>query len=554
MPTVVLNKEVFEKLVGKKLPLDILKDRISMLGTDLEKIEGNEIHVEVFPNRPDMLSEQGFARALSSFIGVKTGLKEYKIKKSGYKVLIDSSVTMRPYTMCAIVKNLTFTDEKIREIMQIQEKLATTHGRNRKKSAYGIYPADKINFPIKYTAKNPEEVLFKPLGFTKQIKASQVAEEHPKGIAYKHLTEGWKEYPFFIDAKLQIMCMLPFTNSEETGKIELNTKDVFIECTGVDLENVTIALNIIVTMLADMGGEVYSMDMVYSNKTITSPELSPKKMKLKLEYVNKRLGLNLKEGDVKKLLERMGYDYDKGIVSIPAYRADILHMIDIVEDIAIAYGYENFSEEIPNVSTIAQEDEFKIFERRISNILCGLGLIETCNYHLINYDEQTKKMNLNEKAMDSVNVKLANPTTAEYNALRSWMIPCLMNVFKSNKHNEYPQKIFDTGIVFRKNKNTETNVEEITTLAVGSSHATTDFTEIKQILDYLLNMLNIEYKIIEHEHPSFITGRIGEIIIRDKKMGVIGEISPQVLENFGLETPVSAFELDLNELFNVMRH
>ena len=127
-------------------------------------------------------------------------------------------------------------------------------------------------------------------------------------------------------------------------------------------------------------------------------------------------------------------------------------------------------------------------------------------------------------------------------------------VFKSNKHNEYPQKIFDTGIVFRKNKNTETNVEEITTLAVGSSHATTDFTEIKQILDYLLNMLNIEYKIIEHEHPSFITGRIGEIIIRDKKMGVIGEISPQVLENFGLETPVSAFELDLNELFNVMRH
>src|SRR3989338_5400684 len=495
MPTVVLNKEVFEKLVGKKLPLDILKDRISMLGTDLEKIEGNEIHVEVFPNRPDMLSEQGFARALSSFIGVKTGLKEYKIKKSGYKVLIDSSVTMRPYTMCAIVKNLTFTDEKIREIMQIQEKLATTHGRNRKKSAYGIYPADKINFPIKYTAKNPEEVLFKPLGFTKQIKASQVAEEHPKGIAYKHLTEGWKEYPFFIDAKLQIMCMLPFTNSEETGK-----------------------------------------------------------MKLKLEYVNKRLGLNLKEGDGKKLLERMGYDYDKGIVSIPAYRADILHMIDIVEDIAIAYGYENFSEEIPNVSTIAHEDEFKIFERRISNILCGLGLIETCNYHLINYDEQTKKMNLNEKAMDSVNVKLANPTTAEYNALRSWMIPCLMNVFKSNKHNEYPQKIFDTGIVFRKNKNTETNVEEITTLAVGSSHATTDFTEIKQILDYLLNMLNIEYKIIEHEHPFFITGRIGEIIIRDKKMGVIGEISPQVLENFGLETPVSEFELDLNELFNVMRH
>ena len=135
MPTVTLNKDVFEKLVGKKLPLEKLKDRISMLGTDLEKIEGNEIHVEIFPNRPDMLSEQGFARAFSSFIGVKTGLRRYDVKKSGYQIIIDKSVTMRPYTACALVKNLTFTDERIREIMQIQEKLATTHGRNRKKSA-----------------------------------------------------------------------------------------------------------------------------------------------------------------------------------------------------------------------------------------------------------------------------------------------------------------------------------------------------------------------------------------------------------------------------------
>ena len=148
MPTVTLNKTVFEKLLGKSLPLEQLKDRISMLGTDLEKIEENKIEVEIFPNRPDLLSEQGLARALASFIGLKPGLKEYKVKKSGYQVIVDKSVNMRPYTACALVKNLSFDDEKIREIMQIQEKLATTHGRNRKKSAYGLYPSKTLNFPI----------------------------------------------------------------------------------------------------------------------------------------------------------------------------------------------------------------------------------------------------------------------------------------------------------------------------------------------------------------------------------------------------------------------
>ena len=151
MPTINLNKKEFERLVGKVLPLDKLKDRISMLGTDLEDVKDNEIIVEVFPNRPDMLSEQGFARAFSSFIGVKKGLKEYKAKKSDYKLTVDSSVNdIRPFTSCAIVKNLKFDDEKIKQVIQIQEKLHVGYGRNRKKCAIGVYPIEKIKFPIYY--------------------------------------------------------------------------------------------------------------------------------------------------------------------------------------------------------------------------------------------------------------------------------------------------------------------------------------------------------------------------------------------------------------------
>src|SRR3989338_4574479 len=108
MPTVTLNRKVLDALIGNKLSPEELKDRIAMIGTDLESLDDKEVVVEVFPNRPDMLSEQGFGRALRSFLGLQTGLADYTVKKSGYKVIVDSSVTMRPYTACGIVQHLTF--------------------------------------------------------------------------------------------------------------------------------------------------------------------------------------------------------------------------------------------------------------------------------------------------------------------------------------------------------------------------------------------------------------------------------------------------------------
>ena len=534
MPTVNLNKKEFERLVGKKLSLDKLKDRISMLGTDLEDIKGNEIIVEVFPNRPDMLSEQGFARAFSSFIGVKKGLRGYKVKKSGYKVIVDKPVSMRPYTACAIVRNLKFNDERIKQIMQIQEKLAVTHGRNRKKSAYGIYPIKDITFPIHYIAKDPSKIKFKPLGFDREMTASKVEDVHPKGREYKHIAEGWDKYPFFIDDRGKVMCMLPYTNSEDTGKVDERTKEVFIECTGVDLNNVMVALNIFCTMLADMGGTIYSLDIDYGNKKITTPDLTPKNMKIDVKYINKVLGLNLKENDVKKYLERMGYGYKNKTVLIPAYRYDIMHQVDLIEDIAIAYGYENFREEIPNVSTIGSEYESEKLKRKVKDILIGFGYLECNSYNLIS-EEVLNRMEVN---MDKV--KVLNPINVEYDTLRNSVIPSLMKILSENKHHEYPQKIFEIGTVFGK--------EENESVGLLICHGSANFTEAKQILDYLFNSLGLKYNLDEVEHDSFIKGRVGKIYCNNKEIGYVGEINPKVLDNFNLEIPVAGFEIKLSEL------
>ena len=235
----------------------------------------------------------------------------------------------------------------------------------------------------------------------------------------------------------------------------------------------------------------------------------------------------------------MGLDYINNTAIIPCYRTDILHPIDIAEDVAIGYGYENFKEEIPNISTIGEESKIHEFIRKISGILTNLGLIETNSYHLINNEAQTKKT-LNHIKV----IELLNPVNLEYNSLRAWILPSLLEILKNNKHNEYPQNIFEIGTIF--------NPKENFSLGILLSNNNVSFSNIKQILDVLFRSLNLEYKIKDHIHETFIKGRIGNIICKNKELGFLGEIHPLVLENFELENPVVALEVNINELIKLL--
>src|SRR3989344_2483203 len=513
MPTVNLNRKEVENLVGKKLDLAKLKDRVSMLGTDLDDITDDEIIVEIFPNRPDMLSEQGFSRALSSFIGIKPGLRDYKVKKSNDKVIIENSVReVRPFTACAIVKNLKFDEENIKSIIQIQEKLHIGFGRNRRKAAIGIYPLEEMN-------------------------GKEILEKHPTGKEYAHLLNKNDKYPLFIDANKNILSMPPIINSETVGRITDETTEVFIECSGFDFNILNKCLNIIVTALADMNGEIYSLNLEYEKNTETTPNLTPEEMELNLNYVNKMLGLNLKESEVKELLERMGHEYKNKKVKIPAYRSDILHEIDLIEDIAIAYGYENFKEEIPNVSTIGEESYLTKFKRKIAEVLIGLELIECSSFHLSNKTTLNEKMRTKNKL-----TMVESAVNADYDTLRNFLLPNLLEILSRNKRYEYPQNIFEMGTVF------DENIKEHESLCIVKSEKDVNFTKIKQVLDVLMSSLDIPYEIEELSYPWFIEGRAGEIIVNNKKIGMFGEINPEVLINWNLEMPASVLELNINEL------
>jgi len=408
MAIININKKQFEKEIGK---LDEkMQERIAMFGTPVEKINDEEIQIEIFPNRPDMLSYQGFKRSFISFLGKKTGLKKYKVNKpeKNYKIIIDSSVkNIRPYTACAIVKGIKFNDEKIKEIIEIQEKLHLTIGRKRKKIAIGIYPLEKIKLPITLKALEPDKIKFIPLETSREMSGLEILQRHPAGRDYAHLLAGKEKFPIFIDANKNILSMPPIINSQLTGKITGKTKDIFIECSGFDFEILKKCLNIIVTSLADMNGKIYQMNLKYKKKEIT-PDLIPEKMKISLENTNKLLGLNINEKQLKQFIAKMGHNYNKKIVEIPAWRTDVLHEVDLIEDVAIAYGYENFEPKIPDVSTLGEEDKKETIKRKISEIILGLNMLEISNYHLTKKRDQFTKMGIPEKQEKKFKNRLYN--------------------------------------------------------------------------------------------------------------------------------------------------
>ncbi|MCA9487969.1 MAG: phenylalanine--tRNA ligase subunit beta [Nanoarchaeota archaeon] len=543
MANIKIPRKQFEKEIGK---LDEkMQGRIALFGTPVESLTDSDLELEIFPNRPDLLSYHGFKRAFLAFLGKKTGLKDYKIHKpeKNYEVKIESSVKdVRPYTLCAIIKGLRLDDDKIKEIIDIQEKLHSTIGRKRKKVAIGIYPLDKIKLPITYKALEPDKIKFLPLESTREMSGLEILQRHPTGKEYAHLLSGKTKFPIFIDSDKKVLSMPPIINSENTGRVTDKTKEIFIECSGHDFKTLEKCLNILVTTFAEMGGSIYSMK-INLKELRESPSLKATKKKISLKDTNKILGLDLSEKELRQNLEKMGHNYSKGEVEIASWRTDILHEIDLIEDIAIAYGYENFNPEIPKISTIGEEDKKETFKRKISEILTGIGFLETSNFHLISKEDQFKNMGVNEKQIKET-LEILNSKT-ENDFLRKNLSSYIMKTFSKNSDSEYPQKIFETGRVFEEKE----EIEESEKLAIGIAPG--NFTDIKQVLEYLTKALDIKVEVKEMEEiPShLIDGRVGEIIFNGNKIGHLGEVHPKILKNWKIKMPVSILEIDLGELF-----
>ena len=538
MANVKMSRVEFEKHF--KLNEEI-EEKINMFGTPVQSISDKEIEIEVYPNRPDLLCLHGFLRSFKNFAGDKPEIRKYRIKKDkDFRVVVDSSVnSVRPYTACAVVKGIKFDDNKLLEIIEMQEKLHSTIGRNRKKVALGIYPLDKIKFPVKYHCLSPNDIKFIPLGESKEMSGMDILKRHPKGREYGYLIEGFSKYPIFSDAENIIMSMPPIINSSVIGEVSEDTKDIFIECSGTDIYTLKKIINIVSANISDMGGEIYSVQIDYKDKKIITPDFKEEMISLNLKNVNSLLGLELKDKDVQKLLLKMGLDLNKGKVKIPSWRVDVMHEVDVIEDIAIAYGYKKFVPEIPSVATIGSELFSSKIKSKISEILAGAGLLEISSYHMIK-PEEAKFLNSDDK------IFLENSKT-DYKILRENLLIPFLRIMSENKDNEYPQKIFEIGSVFSKDKNSETGIRESDNLCLAITPG--NFTEIKRILEYLVKSLGFSLDYKEGSSNLLIDGRTASVILDGKEIGFIGEVHPEILRDFGIKMQVSLAEINLEKIF-----
>ncbi|MCX6798652.1 MAG: phenylalanine--tRNA ligase subunit beta [Candidatus Diapherotrites archaeon] len=535
-------------LVGKKIPQRELADALMFAKSEVESINGDSVVVEVKDsNRPDLLSTEGIAREIRSRLTSERGVPKYRVRSSGVSLIVDKSVLpVRPCIAAAIVRNVKVTEEFLVQMVQLQEKVCLTFGRKRKEAAIGLYDWGKLKPPMHYTAYRPREKRFIPLEYKVEMDLEEILLEHPKGKEFAQLLQGQKMYPILEDDRRAVASMPPIINSQLTGKVSEKTQEVLVEVTGYSQETVNTALNVMVSALAERGFDVYSVRVKYPNKAVVTPDFTPKKITVNARDVNDFSGLQLGEKEIIELLRKARYDVKQSggrlQCNYPAYRQDIMHPVDVIEDALVSYGYNKIKPLPVRIATGGKERQETALAEAVREACIGLGLQEVLTYTMTSKQKQAAMVGLDTEKEQFV--EIANPVSENYVVFRKQLFPELLDFLAANKHVQYPQNIFEIGKTLRLDGASETGVRECNTLCVALCGKGAEFTAIKSILGAVASAMGWEYGLLETANSALADGR-GALVKIAGKEGILGEIKKEVLQNFGLGMPVALLEIEI---------
>lgn len=495
----------------------------------IESEDKKKLIVELTPDRLDLVGFAGIVRALLSFYK-KRKTREYKALASKCEIIVDKNVSkIRPYTVWGLAKGMKMGGHTLEYLIQLQDKLDTTIGRKVKKLGIGFYPSDKIAFPIYYTARKPEEIVYQPLYYPNKANAKEVLEKHPKGKEHGWIIQDFDHYPVFLDAKKNVLCLIPICNAKEYGEVTEETTDVLVEVTGTDLNACLGALEIISCELIDSGATIHKIKMKYPGKSLHTPILQTKKTKLKPEFVNRTLGTKFSLKEMQQLLQRMDIGYRGGVAETPPYRLDIMHPVDIVEDIAIAYGYNNLKPTLPNFFSVGKTEQKTT---RIHAIMRGMGFVELESFIL------SSSQRLEEYGYGKI-IDIWNPVSAEFATTRPSLIPGLVETFLANKVKGLPQKLYEVGRAYEK--------EWRSAIGFGIMDKKVAFSTVRGYLQTLMKELGRQFKLKKIEkHPYLEPEHSSEIWIKGKRRGIFGKVDPGFLKKKQLDFEVYVGEIELD--------
>ncbi|WP_435334634.1 phenylalanine--tRNA ligase subunit beta [Haloarchaeobius sp. TZWWS8] len=586
MPVVDVDPDELRRLTGHDEKRDEeLKDDLFGLGLEFEgETEDEKFQLEFAPDRLDRLSVEGVARSLRYQYGDDRGVYVPKTNDADWTIRVDESVPdERPYVTGAIARGVNLDEDALDSLIQLQEKLHATMGRKRTKGAIGIHDLTMLKgaaadgdggHSIEYVGVEPDEDRFVPLDSDEELTPAEVLEQHPTGEKYADIVREYERYPAIYD-DIGLFSFPPVINGRRT-EVSTDSRDLFIELTGTDQWTIDKMCNIVCYALDARGAtieevvvdyperDVYAPDrieLVDPGVDLVRPDLSTTDKHVRHTRIETLLGMSFDPDEVVDLLERAGLDaetsetddgelvYD---VDVPPYRVDVLHPLDIVDDIGRAYGFNHLEPRYPEVGTVGGRHERTGLEDAVRDQLVGLGFEDMLNFHMISERENYERLRLDPETDDCLGagspVTITEPYSEDYTMVRSWALPSLMMVLENNTHRSYPQDVAEVGLAAHYDESEDTYVAERRTVAGALARFDASYEDAKARLQAIARNFDVELETPPTEHPSFIDGRTAEVRIDGEVAGVVGEVHPAVLVEHDLELPVVAFEFELDAL------
>ena len=511
--------------------------------------------------RPDIFDMGGMARYARGFLGSQPGLATYEVAPPKLSVRVDPRLShddsFRPAIACAVLRGLRFDHELIKFLMNLQEDLHWALGRDRKLASIGVYDLDALaGGELVYEAVAPDGLRFVPLGFPAGAEAAltprEVLERHKTGREYAHLLRGFARYPLLRDAAGGVLSMPPIINSEAT-RVTLDTRQCFVDVTGLAQRTVDRALAILVTSLKEVmpAAQIERVTVRRPEGAIETPDLSPQRLSLAVREAAETVGVALDAAQLAELLGRMGHDArpepaGRLAVSVGAWRNDVMHAIDLVEDAAVAYGYDNLVPRMVPTVTIAAPREIEEQSGVARRVFTGLGFHQVITLVLSSEPAAFDAWGLPH---DPRAVRIENPISGEQTICRVSLLPGLMQTLAINKRFDLPQHIFEIGDVCLADAAVETGAREERFAAAALIGTHVGFADVRAVCDAFAHEMGAEVGYAATEHVSFIPGRVASLFAADgARLGTLGELHPRVIEHYGLRHPVALLEFSLARL------
>jgi phenylalanyl-tRNA synthetase beta chain len=563
MPKIELQEKAFFEMLGTRPSRKEFAELLTVAKAQIDdwQPEENSLKIELNDtNRPDLWSGPGLVRQLRVYRNRKIPeyaflSKEGSIQQTGERIIqVDKELKdIRPYIAAFIARGVPVTEAILVDMINSQEKLCWNYGRKRSTIAMGVYRADLMKFPVHYRAADPEKTRFIPLDFSWEMSLREILKDHPKGVEFGWIVENFDRFPYLEDDQGQTLSFPPIINSAHLGAVEVGDSHHFIELTGPDLDSLLVACSIVACDFADLGYEilpvkiVYPFDTVYGRDLVT-PYYFQKSVSLEVSEASRLLGEEISAEEAEDWVRRMGNPVTRSdntlTVSPPPYRNDFLHPVDLIEEVMIGRGMNSFEPVWPEDFTVGRLSEIEVFSRQVREILVGQGYQEMIYNYLGSRRDFVERMNMNGEKV----IEIANPMSESFELLRNSQLPNLLNSEAVSSNAVYPHRIFEVGKVAYLNERENYGSRSVTCLSFLFSDREASFNDVNSHLSAVFFYLSRKYELEPVEDPRFVSGRVGAVLYKGARIGVVGEIHPAVLENWGIQQPTATGEIELEAI------